>query len=201
MITATKPEQLKKQQKAKPIIDIICDIDGCLVDTSWIWKLIEPMDMTADQKFNYFNLNANSNYSGIDRTLLTILNYCRQIEIAHRIIFLTARSEIIAAPTINFLQVKTGLAVGKDFLISFRPANDISSPVESKKVRLLGFLEQGYNILFAIDDDPAICRMYCEHKINGYQWQIGMIPVDLLLRLGGDLGKIMRGGRDLICMN
>lgn len=196
----TVPEQLK-QQKAKPIIDIICDLDGCLIDTSWIWKLIEPMDMTEDQKFNYFNLNANSNYSAIDRTLLTILNYCRQIEIAHRIIFLTARSEIIAAPTINFLQVKTGLVAGRDFLISFRPPEDKSSPIESKRVRLLDLLQKGHHILFAIDDNPAICRMYCEHKVNGFIWQIGMIPVELLMMLGGDLGKIMRGGRDIVCMN
>ena len=201
MIASTLPEQLKKQQKTKHIIDIICDIDGCLVDTSWIWRLIEPLNMSDEQKFNYFNINANSDYSAIDRTLLTVLNYCRYIEIAQRIIFLTARSEIIAAPTINFLQKKTGLIVGKDFLISFRPQNDKSSAVDSKKFRLLSLIEQGHKILFAIDDDPEICRMYCEHKINGFTWQIGMIPVELLMNLGGDLGKIFRGGRDLISMN
>ena len=108
---------------------------------------------------------------------------------------------MIAAPTINFLQARTGLIPGKDFLINFRPDDDKSSPVESKRVRLLKLLEQGHKILFAIDDDPAICKMYCEYKINGYFWQISTVPVDLLLRLGGDLGKIMRGGRDLICMN
>lgn len=200
MQTMTQPEQLKKQNKA-PIIDIICDLDGCLIDTSWIWRLVDGFNMTEEQKYKYFDLNANSTYSAIDTTLLTILNYCRQIMIAHRIIFLTARSEVIAAPTINFLQARTGLVAGKDFLINFRPVDDKLSPVESKRVRLLKILEQGHQILFAIDDEPEICKMYCEHKINGYLWRIGTVPVDLLLRLGGDLGKIMRGGRDLICMN
>lgn len=188
-------------QKQQPIIDIICDLDGCLIDTSWIWRFVNNLEMSEDQRFNYFNLNANSTYSAIDRTFLAILSYCRQIEIAHRIMFLTARSEIIAAPTINFLQVRTGLIAGKDFLINFRPVDDKSSPVESKRVRLLKILEQGHQVLFAIDNDPEICKMYCENKINGYLWQIGTVPVDLLLRLGGDLAKIMRGGRDLICMN
>lgn len=188
-------------QKQQPIIDIICDLDGCLIDTSWIWRLVDGFNMTEEQKYKYFDLNANSTYSAIDTTLLTILNYCRQMEIAHRIFFLTARSEVIAAPTINFLQARTGLIPGKDFLINFRPVDDKSSPVESKRVRLLKILEQGHQILFAIDDEPEICKMYCEHKINGYLWRIGTVPVDLLLRLGGDLGKIMRGGRDLICMN
>lgn len=188
-------------QEKQPIIDIICDIDGCLIDTAWIWRLVDNLNIDDEQKFNYFNLNANSTYSAVDRTLLTILNYCRQIEIAHRIIFLTARSEVIAAPTINFLQVRTGLVVGKDFLINFRPVDDKSTPVESKRVRLLKILGQGHRILFAIDDEPEICKMYCENKVNCYLWQIGTVPVDMLLRLGGDLGKIMRGGRDLICMN
>lgn len=189
------------QQRKVQIIDIICDIDGCLVDTSWIWRLVNNLSMTDEQKFDYFNLNANSRYSTVDLILLTILNYCRQIEIAQRIIFLTARSEIIAAPTINFLHARTGLVPGKDFLINFRPVDDKLTPVESKRVRLLKILEQGHRILFAIDDNPEICKMYCEHKINAYIWKMSTVPVDLLMRLGGDLGKIMRGGRDLICMN
>lgn len=189
------------QQHKKTIIDIICDIDGCLVDTSWIWRLVNNFNMTDEQKFNYFDLNANSRYSAVDSTLLTILNYCRQIEIAHRILFLTARSEIIAAPTINFLNARTGLVPGKDFLINFRPIDDKTSPVESKRARLLKLIEQKHRFLFAIDDNPEICKMYCEYKINAYIWKIGTVPVDLLMRLGGDLGKIMRGGRDLICMN
>lgn len=182
--------------------DIICDIDGRLVDTSWIWYLInQNKNMSEDERFNFFNINANAQHSRLDKTCLLVLNYARKLQLAQRIVFITARSEAIATPTLNYIQLNTGLVYEKDFLLSFRPLDDKLPPAESKRVRLQKFLQEGYKFLFAIDDDPAICKMYLEHKIAAFRWLIGTIPVDLLKCLGGDICKMERGGLDLICMN
>ena len=186
-----------KENKPKEKI-IICDLDGCLIDSEWIWSIINGMKLEKEVGFDMFNRLANAEANEID---LTLLNYLRFKNIAGvRILFLTARSEIIETETINFIQRKTGLIFGKDFSISSRPSTDLTPAIESKRARLRTLIDSGKEILIAIDDEIDIVEMYEQAGIKAMQWSIGFVPVMLATEFGSQLPGLL-GIKEAISQN
>ena len=137
---------------------LICDLDGCLINTAWIWQTVKIFKMDEDTGFDFFNKAANCNASKIDEYCLRYIYF--KCSGGLKLHFLTARSEIIEVPTINFIQEKTGLIYGKDFTISFRPATDTLQPHLSKEQRIAAMLNNGKEIALAIDDNDLCVAMY-----------------------------------------
>lgn len=154
---------------------IICDIDGCLVNSSWIWKTITLLGIKDDAtKWDFFSRNANALYGSIDKNLIKFLKAEIKIRNA-RILFLTARNVCIEEQTIKFIEKRTGLVYEQDFFISSRPGYDKSGSAESKRARL-ELIKKFYNPVFAIDDELIICELYSKHKIPTLFWVIGQEP-------------------------
>lgn len=168
---------------------LICDLDGCLINTAWIWEVVRAFNFTEDNAFDFFNRTANANVNKIDLPLLKYL--CFKASGGLKIHFLTARSEVIEVETINFIQKKTGLIYGKEFTISFRPINDTSSPAETKKQRIEAMLLNGKEIAFAIDDEHAIIEMYREKGIPAIKWIIGFIPLQVASEVGSQFNNLI----------
>lgn len=150
---------------------IICDLDGCLIKSGWIWDVAKEKGFSKDVAFDFFNRSACCDACEIDVSLYKYL--CFKASGGFRLHFLTARSEVISVETINFIQQKTGLIYGKEFTISFRPANDLSSPADSKARRLDAMIADKKEILLAIDDEDEILKMYQKRGIKTIKWISG----------------------------
>lgn len=179
---------------------LICDLDGCLVNTAWIWQTVNLFKMDSDTAYDFFNKAANCNASRIDEFCLRYIYF--KLAGGLKLHFLTARSEIIEVPTINFIQEKAGLIYGKDFSISFRAANDVSKSVESKEERLIKMLQDGKKIALAIDDKDDIIAMYLRHGIKTVKWLNGMLPVDVVQEYGDTVNNLLgKSEVKLACQN
>lgn len=168
---------------------LICDLDGCLINTAWIWQTVNLFKMDEDIAFDFFNKAANCNASRIDEFCLRYLYF--KLAGGLKLHFLTARSEVIEVPTINFIQEKTGLIYGKDFSISFRATTDVLNPAASKEQRLVKMLQDGKEIAFAIEDSDDIVAMYLRHGIRTIKWINGMLPVEVVQEYGDTVNNLL----------
>ncbi len=154
---------------------IICDIDGCLINTSWIWKTISLLGIKDEAtKWDFFGRNANALYNGIDNKLVRFLKYEMEAKNA-RIMFLTSRSINIECQTIDFIENSTGLEYERDFLISSRPVWDKAATAESKRVRL-ELIKKFFNPIFAIDDELVNIEVFNRYNVPTLLWSIGFEP-------------------------
>lgn len=174
---------------------IICDLDGCLIDSAWIWDVVKSQNISKDEAFDIFNRLANADKNGIDLALYKYL--CFKASGGLKIHFITARSELIEVETINFIQKKLGLIYGKDFSISFRPTTDLSCPAESKAVRVQRFLDSGKQAVLAIDDENEILLMYARKGIPIMKWIIGFLPVQVVREYGNQIGNLINVKEEL----
>lgn len=177
---------------------IICDLDGCLINTAWIWDVVKSQNVSKDEAFDIFNRLANADKTGIDIVLFKYL--CFKASGGLKIHFITARSELIEVETINFLQKKLRLIYGKDFSISFRPTTDLSSPAESKAIRVQHFLDSGKQAVLAIDDEKEILAMYAQKGIPTMKWIIGFLPVQVVREYGNQINHLITV-KEEICQN
>ena len=177
---------------------IICDLDGCLINSEWIWAIVNGMGFEKELAYDLFNRMANAEAHQIDLTLLNFLRY--KLMSGFKIHFLTARVAAIQEETVRFLEKKTGLVYGKDFSISFRPNNDVLSSAESKRTRLQFLIDDGKEIVLAIDDKDSIIKMYSEMKIPTMKWKIGFIPLSLALEFGSHISTLV-GVQEKISQN
>lgn len=153
---------------------IICDLDGCLIDSSWIWQVNKNLKLESPQCWELFENNSVSSWNEIDNFLLKFLR--EKLQQGFRLLFLTARSFTIENKTIDFITQKTGLVVGKDFLAEFRPMDDTSSPEDFKSRVVKRYLESGAEIELAIDDNKNVVEMYKSKNIPSLRWVFGYIP-------------------------
>lgn len=177
---------------------IICDLDGCLIDTAWIWDFVKQRPLPENEAFDLFNRLANAETNKIDLPLYKYL--CFKASGGRKLHFLTARSEAIEVETINFIQMKAGLVYGKDFTISFRPKNDFSTPAESKAARVQEFIDKGNEIDLAIDDDDAVLKMYESKKIKCMKWIIGFVPVQVVAEFSSQISNLINF-KEVACQN
>lgn len=176
---------------------IICDLDGCLIKSGWIWDVAKEKGFSKDVAFDFFNRSACCDACEIDVSLYKYL--CFKASGGFALHFLTARSEVISVETINFIQQKTGLIYGKEFTISFRPANDLSSPADSKARRLDAMIADKKEILLAIDDEDEILKMYQNRGIKTIKWISGFLPLEIVREFGEQLNGLF--GMEVKCLN
>ena len=147
---------------------IICDIDGVLLDTAFIFDKIEEDNLQGAEKWEYFNCHANDYSVFSDTRIMKMLElYAHN---GYKIFFLTARSEEIFTETREKILFEQRLCGCKpfDFLLIMRPFK-VSAPADEVKYSALSALKKAYNISFAIDDDLANCEMYAKHGILSLQ--------------------------------
>jgi 3-deoxy-D-manno-octulosonate 8-phosphate phosphatase KdsC-like HAD superfamily phosphatase len=133
---------------------IICDIDGCLLDTAIIHKEIEQKDLIGAQKWAYFERFANN----IDKVSF---NYNLGIalealaKVGINIILLTARSESIRKSTARRLDMQLNCK----YKLVMRNFGDEDTPRVIKKRHLENILKE-YEVILAIDDEDENLKMF-----------------------------------------
>lgn len=154
---------------------ILCDIDGCLIYTAWVWKVITLLGIKDDAtKWDFFGRNANALYNKIDKNLVKFLQYEMRIRDA-KIMFFTARDINIEPSTIDFIEKATGFVYETDFYISSRPYWDKTTTPESKRARL-ELIKKFFEPVFAIDDELVNCELLNRYNIPTLLWTIGFEP-------------------------
>lgn len=159
---------------------IICDIDGCLLDTSWIWDCNRILKLGTPQCWELFENNANASWIKVDSWLLAFLK--EKLKQGSRLYFLTARSKNIRIATILQIEKKTGLKHGTDFEIICRQSDDESEACQYKSDCVDVFFKRN-QIELAIDDDKRIVEMYKNKGINAIRWAFGFIPAEFINKM------------------
>ncbi|MEI8128016.1 MAG: HAD family acid phosphatase [bacterium] len=137
---------------------VICDIDGCLIDTSWIFDHTEEMEI--NQKWDFFNRNANNHDNKINFDLVALIDKLKFFA-GYKIFFVTSRSDIIYKDTLRMLK---RLFSHEDIVLLMRSEGDIS-PSHEIKEKILSDLKEKYKIICAIDDEPNNCKMFKDNGI------------------------------------
>lgn len=137
---------------------IICDIDGCLLDTAHIHKVIEEKGLEGAAKWRYFEQNANSADVNFNYVLGEFLD-CLAKD-GYEIILSTARNENIKQDT----SFKLRHYLDCDYRLYMRASNDISPACEVKKKHLKEIQEE-FNVLMAIDDEDANLDMFSKNGL------------------------------------
>lgn len=138
---------------------IICDIDGCLLDTAFIHQEIEEKGLEGVAKWRYFETYANDiELVNFNQNLGSILEILAQN--GYEIILLTARSENIRNATVR----KIKLNLNCKFELYMRPTNDISPACEIKKKHLKE-LKENYDVYLAIDDEDENLKMFSNNGL------------------------------------
>jgi len=137
---------------------VICDIDGCLVDTAWIFDKAE--EMNSSDKWDFFNRNANNHDNKINYDLVTLIDKLKFFA-GYKIFFVTGRSDIIYKDTLRMLK---RLFTHEDITLLMRREGDYS-PSHEVKERILNELKEKYKIICAIDDEPNNCKMFKDNGI------------------------------------
>lgn len=132
---------------------IICDIDGCLLDTAHIHKDIKELGLEGLDKWRYFEMYANDIDVKFNHNLGGLLESLARN--GYEIILSTARNENIKHRTI--LKLKSNLDC--EFKLYMRASNDISPACEVKKKHLKQIQEE-YIVEMAIDDEDANLDMF-----------------------------------------
>lgn len=135
---------------------IICDIDGCLLDTAQIHKDIKELGLEGGAKWRYFGAKANDIRTvKFNHNMANLLKTLADTGV--KIILLTARSESIRYQTRVRLDYEIDAAFNYDLLM--RPINDFSDSSTIKFNHLKKILN-GYEVILAIDDEDTNLKMF-----------------------------------------
>lgn len=137
---------------------IICDIDGCILDTSWINYRIAELNLTKEQGFVYFDEHIDDL---APTTIVKMRDFLRLLDNKIKIIFVTARSERIRE--ITYKQLTNALGMLPE-LIYMRPIDNLDDP-HILKEKILAEINEHFDVILAIDDYGLTCRMYEQHGI------------------------------------
>ncbi len=137
---------------------IICDIDGCVLDTSWINNKIAELGLTREQGFVYFDVHIEDQEP---ETITKMRDFLRMFDYKIRIIFVTARNEHLRE--ITYRQLTSALGMFPE-AIYMRPEGNKDDP-DILKETILAEINKHFNVILAIDDDGRTCRMYEQHGI------------------------------------
>lgn len=145
---------------------IICDIDGCLIQTDWIFNDAKRLGLNGEETFTLFDLYANDIMNSVDKNLVLTI---KLLNFDKKIIFLTARSEDIRERTRKNLE---RILPGVSFLLCMRPSDD-KRPQKAVKEDYLRTITEHYNVVLAIDDSAENCAVFEKHDIPYIQWKFG----------------------------
>lgn len=163
----------KKDIEIKNKKAIICDIDGCLLNTDKIFEDIEEKGLKSEEKWQYFHKNANNPaYSIKNKQLFCLLNKFE--DLGYTIIILTARCNSIAYETGNYLtngEIKLnhfpyymGRIIG-----DYRPSDVIK---QENLEEIIG--KNLFDIEFAIDDELKNWQMFQRMGIPSFRYKINV---------------------------
>lgn len=140
---------------------IICDIDGCILDSSAIYTEIYRLNLKGANKWLFFETYANdSEYVKFNKNLGEWLFNQTQKGIA--IIFLTARSENIRYQT--RLRLIEEFKKGFDFKLLMRAKDDTDPPHVCKEKHMRDILA-AYDVILAIDDEQKNLDMFNKYGL------------------------------------
>lgn len=139
---------------------VICDIDGCLLDSQGVLEEAELNTTNSNDKWRYFEKYANDRDKvAFNYALGDILNNLRNG--GYKIIFSTARSEAIKIGT--RIRLKTELGFTGDLYM--RPLDNFDSSADVK-AKHLKTIRNYYDVLMAIDDDESNIKMFSESGLQ-----------------------------------
>jgi FMN phosphatase YigB (HAD superfamily) len=154
---------------------IVCDIDGTLVDTDFIFKEISELNLKGEERWDYFHEHCNSDrVKPLERAthFIELINFSvfmslniipnesgkDELKVAdtggYDIILSTARKELSRKGTVQKLKE---LAIPFDKLY-MRADDDKRLASEIKRDHLLE-IKKEYDIIAFIDDDLTNCNM------------------------------------------
>lgn len=143
---------------------IICDIDGCLLDTSKIYDEATQRNLEGAEFFNFFDRRANDpKYAVKNLTLFDLLNFFKSE--GYTIIILTARTIKIQSETYQYL-TEGYKALPKDIVMVSRLVSDYGLPDYLVKESKLDSLLKDYDIRLAIDDNFDNLEMFRRNNIK-----------------------------------
>lgn len=142
---------------------IICDIDGCLIETDWIFAEAKEKDLNTDETFALFDKYANSDRCVINQKYVKLLQTFSNVDI----IFVTARSEAIRHETQKKLEE---ILKGQQFLLYMRPIGNKENSCALKEMHLKEILKN-YKVHLAIDDYIGNCLIFEKYNIPYIHWQ------------------------------
>ncbi len=147
---------------------IICDIDGCLLDSNWIWKDIQKLGLKDEGAFEYFNSHIADRQS---QPIKEICELLRKFDNRATIVFFTARCEHLRKYTWENVTIALGTFPDAIFM---RPKNNKDEPTVLKE-NFLKKLDSIFNVILAIDDNPDVCKMYERHRIPTINYKFNEI--------------------------
>lgn len=143
---------------------IICDIDGCLLDTSRIYNEAEKENIVGAAFFNFFDRRANDpKYSVKNSAMFDLVNFFKKE--GYAIIILTARTIKIQSETYQYL-TEGYKALPKDIIMVSRLISDYGLPDYMVKENKLEALRKDYDIRLAIDDNLYNLEMFRRNNIE-----------------------------------
>ena len=133
---------------------IICDIDGCLLDTRAVLKVAEATAQNEAQKWQIFENYANDRDKvAFNYILGEVLKSLR--DSGYKIVFSTARSEAIKVDT--KIRLRTELGFMGD--IYMRRIGDLR-PAAEVKAEHFRLIREYYDPQIAIDDEDENIKMF-----------------------------------------
>lgn len=149
---------------------VIIDLDGVFFDSHGIYKRIKKLTENFDKQIELYT--AYLDKLKPNRWCLELI--CNLI-INHKICFVTARSNTcfditdtsVAKELIDYASSyhpHLTLEQINNYDIFMRKFDDYSSDTEYKKSVLRDLIEE-YDVIFALDDDPDISKMYYQNGI------------------------------------
>ena len=138
---------------------IICDIDGCLLDTRAVLKEAEENTNNEADKWRYFQTYANDRDKvGFNWTLGEVLKSLH--DSGYKIIFSTVRSEAIRINT--KIRLRTDLGFIGDLYM--RRIGDLR-PAAEVKAEHFRLIREYYDPQIAIDDEDENIKMFAENGL------------------------------------
>ncbi len=145
---------------------VICDIDGCLLDSQGVLEEAEANTTNSNDKWRYFEKYANDrNKVAFNYVLGNMLNDMRNN--GYKIIFSTARSEAIKIATKIRLKAELGF-MGDLYM---RPLDNFDSSADVKAMHLKT-IKNYYDVRMAIDDDESNIKMFSESGLRTIKYTI-----------------------------
>ena len=142
---------------------IVMDLDGVICDSSHRAHLVPPEDKRHCNEAWHPFVAECVNDAPINAGL-TMLN---ALLCTFPVFIITSRQENFSQQTGQWLE---GRICGRQAPeIIYRSNDDHRPPAEFKRHAVRDLRAQGYEILFAIDDDPQIVEMYHHEKIATFQ--------------------------------
>lgn len=140
---------------------ILMDLDGVICDNSHRAHLAPPESERHINKAWHKFVAACVDDAPIPAGVMMF----KALSQLYPVAIITSRQQQFSAPTLRWFDQNAG----SNGNILFRTDDMTLPPAEYKRWRLRSMIRNGYEIAFAIDDDPAVVSMYQSEGVATYQ--------------------------------